>query len=297
MALDILKVIRKVIQNSWEPLKILLATVGITTVAATAINAETLSENFVKFATTLLGTLVGAALAFRLNRYQQKRKQNDDDKASLALAANIVGGQIDDFLGYRSNVFRGIKDVERNYSVQNVPVHGIALWQFIRPMEYPFNPANELELKDLAFLVSDHTKKDLNRAFSRLQLTGRNHVGIIQIAQRLQDTAIEVQQKLAERHRSVAPEQRTATTAIYEEYLGPELTHRMIDLTLQMIVRLEGDLSIYVETLEQLRKGAMILWEDEAPPKWRMDFTGAEALPELPSQLRRAIDAVRQQLV
>ena len=119
-------------------------------------------------AKTLLGTFVGAGLAFASNWWFQRRARIRDELASGRRDLFTIRAQLDEFVNCRYAI-------RQEMSRMHVEIGDAPDWVYAKPLSFSFSSSNLFDFKSLAFLLSTATGR---AAFERLQFTERTYLDI-----------------------------------------------------------------------------------------------------------------------
>jgi hypothetical protein len=192
--------------------------------------------------TTLLGSFLGAGLAFLSNHVLQRRKQVAEESAATALALFTIKAQLDEFTMYRRVMRRDLHRAAR--MLPNAPD-----WILPRPIGFEFSESNAFDFKSLSFLLASRNKETLEigrLAFSRLQALEKTYEDMRRRHADLHESAKELQQAISKAHQ--ARENDEVLYSEMEGLLGVELVSRTASQLRAVCVRLEFDELRYINT-------------------------------------------------
>jgi hypothetical protein len=230
---------------------------------------------------TLLGTFVGASLAFIFNRYMESQNQYRNDLAAGRRALFTIRSQIDDFANFRYGFQHSIAQV--NAGIPNAPE-----WCLAKPMGFNFNPSNVFDYKSLGFLLSGKTGRV---AYQQLQLIERTYQDLMARHSDLNGSAIDIQKAVSELQSKVA-NPHEISLSLLETLIGSELIHRVRDQLRAVALRVDQDEHRYLDALTMLNNALEDLLDKNAktsPPIIPDKFIKTN-LPPLPESLRSYID-------
>jgi hypothetical protein len=99
---------------------------------------------------SLIGTFIGAALAFLSNYWFKQQDQNREELAAGRRALFTIRSRLDDFINFRCAIQYSMGIVDK--AMPNAPE-----WCYAKPMGFNFNPSNVFGFKSLNFLLSTST--------------------------------------------------------------------------------------------------------------------------------------------
>ncbi|HLP98990.1 MAG TPA: hypothetical protein VK149_11130 [Sideroxyarcus sp.] len=234
---------------------------------------------------TLLGTFVGASLAFIFNRYMQSQNQYQDDLAAGRRALFTIRNQIDDFANYRYAFQSSVDHV--NSGIPSAPE-----WCLAKPMGFNFNPSNVFDYKSLSFLLSKQSGRD---AYQQLQLVERTYLDLMARHSDLNSSAIDIQKAISELQNTIGNIQNISLNSL-ESHVSAELVYRVRDQLRAVALRIDQDEQRYFDALNALNQALQeILGNDAIIPFLTIsEKLKKEKLPPLPHALRSYVD---QQIV
>jgi len=236
--------------------------------------------SWAKFAIPIVGTFIGAGLAFLSNLYLQRRIRKQDNMASGYLALLTLRSQLDDFLNYRWAVRGGLAKASETRQ-------GAPAWALLQPVGFNFNEGNLFEFKSLAFLLATEAGRG---AFQQLQAIQRMYLDLTARHDDLDNSVQEAQQRLA----TCEADGENRSWDAVEKYLGPELIARVCSQLQNIVIRFDRDEDRYFEAFDMLNAvigenfgGKVKLPRATIPEKYKK-----AGLPPLPTSLRNFLDLV-----
>ena len=228
----------------------------------------------------LIGTLVGAGLAFLSNWFFQHKAQVRDNLAAGRRALFTIDAQFQELANYRYAMRHAI-------SIVHKAMPEAAVWMFAKPMGYNFNPSNVFDFKALVFLLSTKSGRE---AFGRLQFVERTYLDFVARHTDLNASAQELQKAMAPIHR----EKGNISIPEMEKQLGLELTTKVRSHLQAVVLRTDRDEERYKKAYIQHNK---VMFEtfgkDVRMPELSMTekFTNA-SLPPLPASLVTYLNSI-----
>lgn len=218
---------------------------------------------------TLIGTFVGAGLAFLSNFWMQTKIRRRDEIAAGLQALFVIRSQFDDYLNVRFAFYKSM-------SVMG----DLPECLYAKPMSLNFNESNVFDYKSLSFLLLLPAGVD---AYTELQVIERKYFDLAARHEDLNNSAIERQKVTAELHQNNRINEQTPFETIVQ-LIGPELSARLRDHLRAVVVRVAADERSYVHAYSALKKvladyfgDEVTLSEFEIPKKF-----AKENIPSIP---------------
>lgn len=247
---------------------------GAVAIAIYVMTQTEFSKDTKEILRALIGTFTGAALAFFSHRWHQQKKKIHEDRAALFLTFFILRAQFDDFLQFRSILFRTIVGMHNEYVRGPLP----PLWAYIKPFRYTFNPANVFAPESLVFLLEE---KEGRSAFIQLQFVERTYLELINAHADMHECAQDVQKKLSE-----GPHE--APWDVQERHLGPALAAKARDVLFSALLRADKDEGRFTEALMKLNTAGHKIFS-KGFSEFEIEIMAPlkkENLPVLPDRIR-----------
>jgi len=227
----------------------------------------------------LVGTFIGAILAFLSNWWFKYESQSREELASGLRALFTIRSQFDDFINVRFALQHSMNAMAKAIMF-NEPE-----WCYAKPMAFNFNPSNIFDFKSLSFLLSTETGRN---AYQGLQLIERTYLDFTARHADLNSSALELQKTTAELFRTHL-NLTSATLETMESMLGPELPARVKSHLQALVIRIDRDERRYLKVFDELNTVMDQLFGDKAekskliiPEKFKKDN-----LPDYPNRLKK----------
>lgn len=190
-------------------------------------------------AKAIVGTFVGAALAFWSARRHDRHKKRQENLAAIRLAIATLGEQLTDLVGYRQHLRESLHHCAK--SGQQGP-----RWAYAAPFHYNFEADAKVDLKSIGFTFEVPERRDPRKVakanadgargavpqdgalFPMLSLANRRHAQRIYVAKHLLEAATEMQNIVAEA-RGPALREQVSIDEI-RKIIGPALGYKVSDL-------------------------------------------------------------------
>ena len=186
----------------------------------------------------LVGTFVGAVLAFASNYYFQYRQRRRENLAAGHVATLVVAQQASDYISVRAAFL-----AERQQRVKD-PAASPA-WLYFKPMRYAFSDSLRFDFRALAFLAE--TKHFT--VLQKLMLAETHYRSLSRLVAKFNDEATQLQKSL------LALGVRDGVPFILEEVerrLPVDLRATNVSLAQALVLRFEKDESDYRDALDSL---------------------------------------------
>jgi hypothetical protein len=187
--------------------------------------------------TPLIGTFIGAALAFAANAFSQYLQRRRDHRAAGNVALMLLAEQLSDFANYRYGFLK-----ELDGKVAAAPDY--PFWAVASPMIFSFSDSLHQDVASLGFLI----ERKNPMLITKILLAERRYYDLASIAARYNEACVERQQRTAQafagRESMTGAEQRAA--------VGPELIARYESMAAGILHRLAHDQAGYEDASKSL---------------------------------------------
>jgi hypothetical protein len=184
-------------------------------------------------AKALIGTFVGAGLAFGANLYVQYLQRRAANLAAGIVATAILSQQLGDF-----------RTVQKAVSEELAGRDRLALWIRIRPLTMVFDEALRFDFEKLGFLARLGAP-----LLAELALAQRRYLSLAYVVEEHRATAKEIQRRLAGVG-ITAP--ITADTGPIRDTVGQDLVRRQEDFAKLIMEHCEKDERMYLDLASRL---------------------------------------------
>lgn len=189
---------------------------------------------------TLVGSFVGAGLAFFSNYWIQRRERIRKQKAAGNFALSVLARQFNDFLVLR----RGYDEEKQRLSGHSPP---LPRW-LTKPIHYYFSDSLRIDFESLAFLFELSSS---GKMFSSLILAEQRYCDLAKLIQSFGAAA----EKLQERISSVpAVNGEYQDIRLFPAAIGPDLLGKVESLLDGIDRSFSDDQRVYEESLTELRR-------------------------------------------
>ncbi len=197
---------------------------------------------------TLVGSFVGASLAFGSNLWFQNKERKRKYKAAGNLALATVVRQWNDFLVVRKGFMQTRQAIiEQN---ANAPIYLHA-----KPTHFYFSESLKFDYASLAFLF-EHGRAEL---FTTLAIAEQRYYDLASVIKLYTAAAEIMQSKLASTDLSSNKE---FSFADVESAIGPDLLYKLQDTVSGLFQRFEEDESSYITAISELRSAMVKVFGD-----------------------------------
>jgi hypothetical protein len=198
---------------------------------------------------TLVGSFVGASLAFASNLWFQNRERKREYKAAGNLALATAIRQWNDFLVVRKGFVQTRQAlIEQN---PNVPIYLQA-----KPTHFYFSENLKFDYASLAFLF-EHGRAEL---FTTLAMAEQRYYDLASVIGLYTVAAENMQSKLAVKDFSG---DKQYSLKDFESAIGPDLLHKLQDTVSGLFQRFDEDESSYTTAISELRSAMVKVFGDK----------------------------------
>lgn len=196
------------------------------------------SSNWLDLGKTLIGTLVGALLAFFVNVRIQQRERERKDKAAGNLMLTILSQQFGDFIQAKAGILRD-KEAALHRDA-NSPA-----WNHLNPTFFQFSDELKVNTSDLSFLL-ERGKSDV---LERLIIANAKYHDLGHLNESNSEATHEKQKSLEEPLRA----NPDMSFDVAEKILGNALVGKLDSLAKALYWRIENDQQVYIRAGKTLR--------------------------------------------
>lgn len=195
----------------------------------------------VDVAKSLIGSFIGAGLAFALALWRDHILRLRDRRAAGNLAIATIARQYSDFLQVRTSI-----NEHRQMVLQANPNVSVPPWMQMKPMHFLSSDNLKFNLESLTFLFEYKSATILERLINA-ELQYHDLAKLIHIHS---ETAEQMQQKLAA---AGAPLNGEASIANLETVVGTALVAKLNSFVPAIFIHLERDEQKYLDAVSELR--------------------------------------------
>jgi hypothetical protein len=197
-------------------------------------------------AKSLLGSFVGAGLAFWYALRRDAIVRRRDQKAAGNFAMAIIGRQLSDFLVVKKGIDEHRREVQ---AVQpNTP-----LWMGLKPIQIEFSQGLTFDLRSLDFLFESGGTGILEKLINA-ELSHRDLVSLVEVHR---STAERAQEKLAAANIGLDV---ALPIGQFEQILGIALVAKLRDFTAAIFDRIDKGDAVYFNAGESLHNGLVAVF-------------------------------------
>lgn len=210
------------------------------------------STFWIDVAKTLIGTFVGAALAFGANIYVQRLLRRREERQAGNAAAMILAMQWHDFVNFRLGFLDGLSEPKQLFGE-------FPHWVLARPNGYTFSESLDQDVSKLVFL-GDHGGAE---ALQKIVVAERRYLDLVRLAKRYNEAATERQARfekiwaqgpfdVAELLRDTSDSKNRLKRL--EQTIGLELVGRLDATIDSLLERFAADETDYSNACDSLQK-------------------------------------------
>ncbi len=196
------------------------------------------SSNWLDLGKTLIGTLVGALLAFFVNVRIQQKERERKDKAAGNLMLTILSQQFGDFIQAKAGILS-----DKEAALIHYP--DSPAWNQLNPTFFQFSDELKVNTSDLSFLI-ESGKSDV---LERLIIANTKYHELGHLNESNSEATHEKQKRLEEPSRANPNMSFDAAEAI----LGSALVGKLDSLAKALCWRIENDQQVYIKAGKTLR--------------------------------------------